>query len=61
MKVFVSWSGERSKALASALGPWLRQTVQALDPWLSMQIDKGTRSGAQISGALEMRELGSSA
>jgi len=58
MKVFVSWSGTRSRAVAEALGPWLRQMVQALDPWLSTQLQKGVRQGGEIAYALEHSRAG---
>jgi hypothetical protein len=35
MKVFLSWSGDRSKAVAAGLRVWLSNVIQALDPFLS--------------------------
>lgn len=35
MKVFISWSGERSKRVAELLDVWLRCTIQSLTPWIS--------------------------
>ena len=58
MKVFMSWSGERSRALANALGPWLRQVVQSVEPWMSNRIGKGMRSGTEIAGALDNARAG---
>ena len=41
MKVFISWSGDRSKYIAETLQEWLRRVLQATEPWISTQIDKG--------------------
>lgn len=35
MKVFLSWSGGTSQAIAAALRVWLRRVIQAVDPFLS--------------------------
>jgi len=35
MKVFISWSGERSKEAANILHWWLPKVIQALEPWVS--------------------------
>ena len=31
MKVFLSWSGDRSKAVAEGLGAWLSKVIQAVE------------------------------
>ena len=44
MKVFISWSGTRSKALANALHKWLPMVLQYVEPWVSdSDIDAGER------------------
>ncbi|HZS03469.1 MAG TPA: toll/interleukin-1 receptor domain-containing protein [Blastocatellia bacterium] len=35
MKIFISWSGPRSQAVATALHDWLRKVIHRLEPWVS--------------------------
>lgn len=37
MKVFIGWSGERSRAVAHALHEWIPNVIQAVNPWMSEQ------------------------
>ncbi|MBV9856382.1 MAG: toll/interleukin-1 receptor domain-containing protein [Streptosporangiaceae bacterium] len=37
MKVFISWSGDRSKAVAEKLRDWLPTIVQSVEPFVSTQ------------------------
>lgn len=42
MKVFISWSGERSKAVAEILCEWIQWVLQASNPWMSSNgIERG--------------------
>ena len=58
MKVFLGWSGPRSKETAEALGDWLRQVIQAVDPWISSEISKGVRWENEIADTLEEAKVG---
>ena len=59
MRIFVSWSGDRSKFVAEALHDWLPNVIQALDPWLSSEdIDKGTRWLSDIATQLNEVKVG---
>jgi len=43
MKVFLSWSGERSHRVAECVNSWLKHVIQAIKPWLSSDdIEKGS-------------------
>jgi hypothetical protein len=59
MKVFISWSGERSKHIATALRGWLPKVIQALEPWMSSEdIESGMRWSTEIAGELEGTNIG---
>lgn len=59
MKVFVSWSGKRSKALAVALKEWLPLILQYANPWVSdKDISAGDRWAQAIAGELESSNFG---
>lgn len=49
MKVFISWSGTQSKAVATALHKWIPDVIQVAEPWMSeTDIEAGARWGRQI-------------
>jgi hypothetical protein len=58
MKVFLSWSGTRSKRVADSLGKWLPRVIQAVEPWVSSEMDKGSRWPEQIASHLEEAKVG---
>lgn len=59
MKVFISWSGKRSKALAIALKEWIPLIVQHAKPWVSdNDISAGDRWAQAIAGELESSNFG---
>jgi len=54
MDVFISWSGERSKAVAEALRWWLPKLINATKPWLSCaDIEKGARWSTDVGSRLQ--------
>ncbi len=57
MLVFLSWSGNKSKAVAETLKKWLPLVIQAVDPWLSSDISKGIRWNSEVSAKLEESKL----
>lgn len=59
MKVFISWSGERSESLAKALREWLPLVLHFVEPWLSKSdIDAGERWSIEIAKELEASNFG---
>lgn len=59
MKVFISWSGPRSKAVAQALHAWLPDVMQAIKPWISSEdIRKGKRWSLTLAQELENTHIG---
>lgn len=59
MKVFVSWSGRRSKAVAELLSDWIKCVLQASQPWISTRhIDKGAIWFSEISDQLRETAAG---
>jgi hypothetical protein len=59
MKVFISWSGQRSAAVADALRYWLPKVIQALEPCMSSDdIEKGTRWRSGLASELEQSSVG---
>lgn len=59
MKIFISWSGEASHAVAIALRDWLPSVLQAVEPYVSSEdIEKGARWNAEIAQQLNNTEFG---
>ena len=59
MKVFISWSGERSKIVANGLKHWLPDVFLGLEVWMSEHdIQAGARWGSELGGELEFSNFG---
>jgi hypothetical protein len=59
MRVFLSWSGERSGQVAAALRGWLTDVLHVLEPWSSSEdIDKGTRWSLRLAQELQDTDVG---
>ena len=59
MKIFLSWSGERSKVVASALRGWLPLVLHYADPWLSQRdIQAGDRWSVELGNELNNNNFG---
>ena len=54
MKVFISWSGDRSKAIAEELRDWLPTIVQSIEPFISTQdVPVGGRGLSVLASELQ--------
>ena len=59
MRVFISWSGARSKRLAFHLHQWLGAVVQRAEPWMSdRDLEAGQRWNEEISAKLKDTHFG---
>lgn len=59
MKIFISWSGERSETLAKSLREWIPLVLHFADPWLSKaDIQAGERWSVEIAKELEATKFG---
>lgn len=58
MKVFVSWSGQRSQAVAEALSTFLTKVIQSVEPFISTAIDAGVRWNEVIAQNLDEHGIG---
>ncbi len=59
MKVFISWSGDVSRAIAKELFDWLPMVLQSVQPYMSSEsIDKGSRWATSIASELEGTSAG---
>lgn len=57
-KVFISWSGERSRQVGEFLKKWMKIVVQNLEPWMSTDIARGSVWFNEINDALEGSKTG---
>jgi len=59
MKIFISWSGNRSKAVAELINDWIKCVIQASKPWISSQnIESGSIWFNEITDALKDVSIG---
>ncbi|GAA5229898.1 toll/interleukin-1 receptor domain-containing protein [Arthrobacter cryoconiti] len=59
MKIFISWSGVTSRAVAEALSGWLPKVIQGVEPFVSAKdIDKGANWTVELSRELESAQYG---
>lgn len=58
MLVFLSCSGDRSKAVAETFSKWIAQVIQAVEPWISAEIEKGARWNEEVAAKLEESRVG---
>lgn len=59
MKIFISWSGDKSKEIASVFKDWIPAVIQAAKPYFSpSDIDKGARWSNEIAQELEASRIG---
>jgi hypothetical protein len=59
MDIFISWSGERSRAIAEAIREWLPKIMNSVNPWMSQtDISKGSRWDPDIARHLDTAKAG---
>lgn len=59
MKVFMSWSGQRSKLTAELLHDWIKCVIQAAQPWISSKgIERGALWFSEINNELKDTTVG---
>jgi|GEM_PF-4483067 len=58
VRIFISWSGKQSLAVAEALHDWLPRVIQQAKPWMSKRdIEAGTLWGNELHQELEQGTL----
>ena len=59
MKIFISWSGQRSKNVAEYLRTWIPKVIQSVKLWMSSEdILAGDRWNRDIAVELEKSKFG---
>jgi hypothetical protein len=58
VKIFLSWSGPQSRAVAEALNDWLPRVIQAVRVFFSPDIEKGAKWSGEMDEALEGTSFG---
>ncbi|WP_122255110.1 TIR domain-containing protein [Pseudomonas syringae] len=59
MKVFISWSGDKSRIVADLMSVWIKCVIQASEPWISTKhIDRGALWFSEINDKLRDVSVG---
>jgi hypothetical protein len=58
VKVFLSWSGTRSRMVAQELGPWLKKVVQSVEYWISTDMERGVKWLSHLNDSLDAHSFG---
>lgn len=59
MKIFISWSGDLSEAIAAELRSWLKKVVQSAEPWVSSKdLRLGDRWFSELGVKLNEMDFG---
>jgi len=59
MEIFLSWSGDESRAVAKSLKEWLPLIFQSINPWLSSSdISPGDRWANKLASVLDKIDIG---
>lgn len=59
MKVFISWSGDRSREIGELLDWWLQCVIQVVEPWMSSKdIDRGSLWFSELNDQLKDTTIG---
>lgn len=59
MRVFISWSGDTSKAIAQQVARWLPHVIQEVKPYFSpVDLGKGTMWNAELAAELQQAQFG---
>jgi len=58
MKIFLSWSGPYSNAIARALKDWLPQAYLTAEPFMSSEMRAGSRWQSEVAAELEAARFG---
>ena len=59
MKIFISWSGEKSRRVAELFNEWIQCVIQAVKPWMSSHdIERGALWFSEISNTLANTQIG---
>lgn len=58
MKVFISWSGSRSRAVAAQLKEWIPDVMNSVETWMSSDIHAGARWIREVDDILGQADFG---